>query len=47
MEFLVGLSAEAFVDDCAGFYMLEEKPDLAAVGVEGNGGGFAGLNFHG
>jgi len=46
-ELLVGCSGKAFVDDLAGFDMLEEEPDLAAVGVEGDFHGFAVLDFHG
>ena len=44
-ELLVGLSAEAFVDDDAGFDVLEKEPDLTAVGFEGNFHGFAVLDF--
>ena len=44
-EFFMGSSHQAFVDDDAGFYVLEKEPDLSAVGVEGDFHGYAVLDF--
>jgi len=44
-QFLLVVAADALVDDPAGLDVLEEEPDLSAVGVQRDRGGFADTDF--